>query len=191
MSLLATPRSAARQASRPITSSWHLLKLMSIALVMPSNHLILCRPLLLPPSVSPSIRVFSNESALHIRWPEDWSFSFNISPSKEYSGLTSFRMGWFGGIGLINLHWEEWTSASITERLEQGLPVISVLPDVHFLPPRHSGGGVGLLCSSPFVSGRIPSGKNLSSFPEIFYLFIFLPQFHLNYGNIVKIPQES
>ena len=71
-----------------------LLKLMSIESVMPSNHLILCRPLLFPPSVFPSIRVFSNQSALHIRWPKYWSFSFNISPSNEYSGLVSFRMDW-------------------------------------------------------------------------------------------------
>ena len=76
-------------------NSWSLLQLMSIKLVMPSNHLILCRPLLLLPSIFPNIRVFSNESALHIRWPKYWSFSFNISPSKEYSGLISFRMDWF------------------------------------------------------------------------------------------------
>ena len=75
-------------------NSWSLLKLMSIALVMPSNHLILCYPLLLPPSVFPSIRVFSNELILHIRWPKYWSFSFSISPSNEYSGLISFRMDW-------------------------------------------------------------------------------------------------
>ena len=93
--LFVTPRTAARQASLSITSSWSLLKLMSIESVMPSNHLILCCPLLLLPSVCPSIRVFSNESALHIRWPKYWSFSFNISPSKEYSGLISFRMDWF------------------------------------------------------------------------------------------------
>ena len=93
--LFVTPRTAARQASLSITSSWSLLKLMSIESVMPSNHLILCCPLLLLPSVFPSIRVFSNESALHIRWPKYWSFSFNISPSKEYSGLISFRMDWF------------------------------------------------------------------------------------------------
>ena len=74
--------------------SWSLLKLMSIELVMPPNHLILCHPLLLPPSIFPSIRVFSNESVLHIRWPKYWSFSFSISPSKEYSGLISFRMDW-------------------------------------------------------------------------------------------------
>ena len=77
-----------------LTNSWSSPKLMSIELVTPSNHLILCRPLLLLPSIFPSIRVFSNESVLHIRWPKDWSFSFNISPSNEYSGLISFRMDW-------------------------------------------------------------------------------------------------
>ena len=89
-----TPWTAACQASLSITNSQSLLKLMSIELVMPSNHLILCHPLLLPPSIFPSIRVFSNESALHIMWPKDWSFSFSISPSNEYSGLISFRMDW-------------------------------------------------------------------------------------------------
>ena len=91
--LFATPWTAARQASLSITNSWSLLKLMSIESVMPSNHLILCCPLLLLPSILPSIMVFSNESALHIRWPKYWSFSF--SPSNEYSGLTSFRIDWF------------------------------------------------------------------------------------------------
>ena len=85
---------AARQASLSITHSWSLLKLMSIESVMPSNHLILCRPLLFPPLIFPSIRVFSNESVLHIRWPKYWSFSFSMSPSNEYSGLISFRMDW-------------------------------------------------------------------------------------------------
>ena len=85
---------AARQASLSITNSRSLLRLMSIESVMPSNHLILCRPLLLLPSIFPSIRVFSNESALCIRWPKYWSFSFNISPSNEHPGLTSFRMDW-------------------------------------------------------------------------------------------------
>ena len=89
-----TPWTAAHQASLSITNSQSLLKLMSIELVMPSNHLILCCPLLLLPSVFPSIRVFSNESALHIRWSKYWSFSFNISPSNEYPGLISFRMDW-------------------------------------------------------------------------------------------------
>ena len=85
---------AVHQASLSITNSWSLLKLMSIVSVMPSNHLILCHPLLLLPSIFPSIRVFSNESVLHIRWPKYWSFSFSISPSNEYSGLISFRMDW-------------------------------------------------------------------------------------------------
>ena len=90
--LFATPWTVAHQASLSITNSWSLLKLMSIELVMPSNHLILCRPLLLLPSTFPSIRVFSNESVLHIRWPKYWSFSFSISPSSEHPGLISFRM---------------------------------------------------------------------------------------------------
>ena len=85
---------AAHQASLSITNSQSLLKLMSIESVMPSNHLILCRPLLFPPSIFPSIRVFSNESVLHIRWPKYWSFSFNIRPSNEHPGLISFRMDW-------------------------------------------------------------------------------------------------
>ena len=92
--LYVTPGTAARQASLSITNSWSLLKLMSIELVVPSNHLILCHLPLLLPSVFPSIRVFSNESVLHIRWPKYWSFSFSISPSNEYSGLISFRMDW-------------------------------------------------------------------------------------------------
>ena len=92
--LFATPWTAARQASLSITNSWSLPKLMSIESVMPSNHLILCRPLLLSPSIFLSIRVFPNESLLHIRWPKYWSFSFSISLSNEYSGLISFRMDW-------------------------------------------------------------------------------------------------
>ena len=93
--LFVTPCTAARKASLSITNSWSLLKLISIELVMPSNHLILCCPLLLPPSMFPSIRVFSNESVLRIRWPKYWSFSFNISPSNEYSVLIS--LGWTVG----------------------------------------------------------------------------------------------
>ena len=89
-----TPWTAAHQTSLSITNSRSLLKLMSIELVMPSNHLILCHPLLLLPSVFPSIRVFSSESVLHIRWPNYWSFSFSISPSNEYSVLIPFRMDW-------------------------------------------------------------------------------------------------
>ena len=90
--LFAAPWTAACQASLSITNSWSLPKLMSIESVTPSNHLILCPPLLLLPSVFPRIRVFSNESVFHIRWPKYWSFSFNVSPSNEHSGLISFRM---------------------------------------------------------------------------------------------------
>ena len=105
--LFVTPWPAARQASLSITDSWSLLKLMSVKSVMPSNHLIFCCPLFLPPSIFPSIRVFPNELVLHIRWPKYWSFSFIISPSNEYSGLISFRIYWLdllavqGGITYI------------------------------------------------------------------------------------------
>ena len=92
--LYETPWTAAHQASLSITKSRRLLKLMSIDSVMPSNHLILCCPLLLLPSVFPNIRAFSNESALHIRWPKYWSFSFNVSPSNEHPGLISFNLDW-------------------------------------------------------------------------------------------------
>ena len=92
--LFVTPWTAAHQASLSITNSQSLLKLISIESVMPSNHLILCHPLLIPPSILPSIRVFSNKSALHIRWPKYWNLSFSISPSNEYSRPVSFRMDW-------------------------------------------------------------------------------------------------
>ena len=94
----------AHQTTLSFTISWSLPKFMSIASVMPFNHLILSRSLLLPPSIFPSIRIFSNESVLHIRWPKYWSFSFNISPSSEYSGLISFRIDWFS--------WWEWAKRS-------------------------------------------------------------------------------
>ena len=93
--LFVTPWTAACQPSLSITNSWSPLKHMPIESVMQTNHLILCHPLLLPPSIFPSIRVFSNESAFHIRWPNYWSFSFSISPSNEYSELISFRSDWF------------------------------------------------------------------------------------------------
>ena len=92
--LFVTPWTAAHQASLSITNSWSLLKLMSIELVMPFNHLILCHPFLFPPSIFPSIWVFSNESVLCIRWPKYWSFSFSISPFKQYLGLISFKIDW-------------------------------------------------------------------------------------------------
>ena len=93
--LFATPWTAVCQASQSFTTSQSLLKLMSIESMMPSNHLILCHPVLLLPSIFPRIRVFSIELALHIRWPKDWSFSFSISPSDEYLGLISFKIDWF------------------------------------------------------------------------------------------------
>ena len=93
--LSATPWTAASQASLSITNPWSSLKLLFIESVMPSNHLILCHPLLLLRAIFPSIRVFSKESVLYIRWPKYWSFSFSISPSNEYSGLISFRIDWF------------------------------------------------------------------------------------------------
>ena len=115
--LFATPWTAALKASLSITSFWSLLKLMSIGLVLPSNHLILCCPLLLLPSIFPGIRVFSNESVLPIRWPKYWSFSFNISLSIEYSGLTSFRVDWLDLLAvqgaLKNLHQHHSSKASI------------------------------------------------------------------------------
>ena len=101
--LSVTPWTAARQASLPIINSWSLLRLMSVESVMPSNHLILRHPLLLPLSIFPSIRVFSNESVLLIRWTKCWRFSFSISPSIEYSGLISFRINWFDFYTLLLL----------------------------------------------------------------------------------------
>ena len=113
-----TPWTAAHQASLSFTISWSLPKLTSIELVMPSNHLILCRPLLLLPSTFPSIRVFSNESALRIRWPKYWSFIFNISPSSEHPGLISFRMDW------LDLSAVQGTFRSL---LQHKIPKVSVL----------------------------------------------------------------
>ena len=118
--LSATPWAVAHQASLSITNSQSLLKLLSVNSVIPSNHLILCRPLLLPPSVFLSIRVFSKESVLHIRWPKYWSFSFNISLSSEYSGLISLRMDWLDLLAvqgtLKNLLQHHNSKASILQR---------------------------------------------------------------------------
>ena len=117
--LFATPWTAARQASLSITNSRSSLKLMSIESVMPSSHLILCCPLLLPP-IPPSIRVFSNESTFHMRWPKYWSFSFSISPSNEHPGLISFRMNWLDLLavqGTLKSHLQHHSSkASILRR---------------------------------------------------------------------------
>ena len=138
-----TPWPVAHQASLFITSSRSLLKLMSIELVMPFNHLILCRPLLLPPSIFPSIRVFSSESALRIRWPKYWSFSFNISPSNEYSGLISFRMDW--------------------------LDILAVQRTLRCLLQHHSSKASILWCSALFYSPT-PTSIYSSSSPPAFNL---------------------
>ena len=119
MSHYVTPWTAARQASLSIINSWSSLKLMSIESVMPSNYLILCHLLLLLLSTFPSITVFSNESVLHIRWPDYWSFSFSISPSNEYSGLTSFMMDWLDLLvvqGTLKSHQHHSSKASILWR---------------------------------------------------------------------------
>ena len=113
--LFATPWTAARQASLSITNSRSLLRFMSIESVMPSNHLILCHALFLPPSNFPSIKVFSNESVLHIRWPKYWSFTFSISPSNEYSGLISFRMNWLDILAVQ----ETWVFSNTTVQKHQ------------------------------------------------------------------------
>ena len=122
VSLFATPWTTALQASLSITDSWSLLKVMSIESVMPSNHLILCHPLLLLPSIFPSIRVFSNESVLCIRWPKYWNFSFSISPSKDYSGLISFRMDW------LNLLAVQGTLKSLLQHLKSKASVLRCSP---------------------------------------------------------------
>ena len=116
--LFATPWIAAHQASLSITNSQSLLKLMSIESVMPSSHLILCHPLILLPPIPPSIRVFSNESTLHMRWPKYWSFSFSISPSNEHPGLISFRMHW---LDLLTVH------GTLKSLLQQHRPKASIL----------------------------------------------------------------
>ena len=112
--LFATPRTAACRASLSITNSWSSPKPMSIESVMPSNHLILCHPLLLLPSIFPSIRVFSNESVLHIRWPKYWSLTFNISPSNEHSGLISFRMDWLDLLAVQTSQFKSINSSALS-----------------------------------------------------------------------------
>ena len=142
----ATLWTAAQQASLSITNSRSSLKLMSIESVMPSNHLILCGPLLLLPSIRPSIRVFSIESVLHIRWPKYWSFSFNISPSNEHSGLISFRMDWLDLLAI---------QGTLKSLLQSRLPQSSVYtllfsPQVMSYPLQpHGLQHSRLLCSSP------------------------------------------
>ena len=128
-----TPWTAACQASLSITNSQSLLRLMAIESVMPSNHLILCCPLLFPPSIFPSIRVFSNELALHIRWPKYWSFNFNISLSNEYSGLISFRIDWFDLLAV------QGTLKSLLQHHSSKASILRRLPSPVFLPGKSHG----------------------------------------------------
>ena len=129
--LFETPWTAAHQASLSITNSQSLPKLISIESVIPSSHLILCRPLLLLPSIFPSIRVFSNELVLHMRWPKYWSVSFNISPSNEHSGLISFRMNWLDLLAvqgtLKNLLQHHTSKASIQKKKSINSSALSLL----------------------------------------------------------------
>ena len=140
--LFGTPWTAARQASLSITNSQSLLKLMSIESVMPSNHHILCRPLLLPSSIFPSVRVFSTESVLCIRWPKYWSFSFSVSPSNEYSGLISFRMDWLDLLHtLVDIYWGHFMSESLCKGLKDGGGTARLDPEKKkkwFLPRGHT-----------------------------------------------------
>jgi len=135
--LFATPWTETHQASLSITNSRNLLKLMSIESVMPSNHHILCHPLLLLSSVFPSLRVFSNESVLHTRWPKYWSFSFSISPSSEYSGLISFRMDWLDLLAvqgtLKSLLQHHSSKTSILTNSVRGFPFLHTLSSIYHL----------------------------------------------------------
>ena len=150
--LFVTLWTAARQVSLSITNTRSLLKLMSIELVMPSNHLILCRPLLLLPSVFPSIRVFSNESALHIRWPKYWGFSFSISPSNEYSGLVSFGIDW------LDLLAVQGTLKSLLQHHSSKASVLqcSALFMVQLSPPDMTTGKITALTRRTFVGKVMP-----------------------------------
>ena len=152
--LFATPWTAARQAFLSITSPRNMLKLMSIESVIPSNHLILCRPLLILPSIFPSIRVSSNESALHIRWPKDWSFSFNISPSNEYPGLISFRMDW------LDLLAVQGTLKSVLQHHTSKASVLrcSAFFMVHLSHPYMTTGKTIALTGWTFVGKVMPNG---------------------------------
>ena len=152
MRLFATPWTAAREASRSITNSRTLLKLMSIESVMPSSHLILCCPLLLLPSIFPSIRVFSKESVLHIRWPKDWSFSFNISPSNKHPGLISFRMDW------LDLLAVQRTLKSLQKHsLKASILWCSAFSIVQLSYPNTTAGRTTALTRRPFVGKRFCS----------------------------------
>ena len=148
MSNSVTPWTAARQASLSITNSQSLLKLMSIKLVMPSKHLILCRPLLLLPSIFPTIRVFSNQSVFHIRWPKYWSFSFSISPSNEYSGLISLRMDWLDLLAVLR----DSQDSSPEPQFKSINSLVLNLVVVHLSPPYMTTGKIIALTKQTFAN---------------------------------------
>ena len=163
-----TPWIAAHQASLPFIISQSLLKLMSIESVMPSNHLILCRPLVLLPSIFPSIRVFSDESVLHIKWPEYWCFSFSISPSNEYSGLIFFRIDWFDLLavqGIVKSLLQHHSSEASILRL-------SVLFTVQLSHPYMTSGKTIALTVQTFVGKVISLLFNMLSR----FVIVFLPR---------------
>ena len=173
-----SPGAAAHQASLTVTSSGSLLKLMSIESVMPSNHLIFCRPLLLLPSIFPSTRVFSNESTLRMRWPKYWSFSFSIIPSNEYSGLISFRMDW------LDLLAVQGTLKSLLQHHSSKASVIqdSVFFIVQLLPPYMTTGKTIALT-------RLISSKSSKYFPVSETPFIIeanVANMDMNLVNLVK-----
>ena len=169
--LFVTPWTAVCQASLSITNSRSLLKLMSIESMMPSNHLILCHPLLFPPSIFPSIRVFSNESVLHIRWPKYWRFSFSMSPSNEYSGLISFRMDWLDLLAV---------QGTLKSLLQHHGSKASILQDINVPGRRNSkqGSRGGEHVCRPFVKrpdglGSLPSAP-LQAFRRAWELSAFV-----------------
>ena len=133
--LFVTLITVAFQASLSITNSQNLLKVMSVESVMPSNHLILCHPLLLLPSIFPSIRIFSSESVLRIRWPKYWSFSFSISPSNEYSGLISFRMDWLDLLGLQGTRKSLLQHRSSKALIQICDTVLTIVTLLYIIPP--------------------------------------------------------
>ena len=164
--LFLTPCTAAHQVSLSLIVSWSLLKLMSIEFMMPSNHLILCHPLLLLPSIFPSIRVFSIESALRIRWPKYWSFTFSISPSNEHSGLISFRMDW------LNLPVVQGTLRSLLQHHGSKASILrcSAFFIVQLSPPYMTAGKIIALARRTFVGKVISLLFNMLSRVVIIFL---------------------
>ena len=177
--LFATPWIAARQASLSITNSRSLLKLMPVESVMPSSHLILCRPLLLLPLIPPSIRVFSNKSTLPMRWPKYWSFSFSISPSNEHIGLISFRMDW------LDLLVAQGTLKSLLQHHSSKASIFwhSAFFTVQLSHPYMTTGKTIALTRQTFVD-KVMSFLSINFFMYKWYIFFFLLCSHLSYAFI-------